>query len=156
MSTDSSAVVPAVSIARVAGLLPDALATIGPDAWSAPYWDAAREHRLVFARCTGCSKFNFPAVPFCGSCLTQSIDWVESSGVATLYSFTIVRHGVTPDLLGSLPYVIAVVDINDSPGVRMLTNVVDCNLEALQIGDALKVYWHDTPDGVTIPRFTLR
>jgi uncharacterized protein len=155
MPTDSTSTSVASASSSVAGLLPDALATIGPDAWSAPYWDAAREHRLLFARCTGCSKFNFPAVPFCGVCLTQSIDWVESSGLATLYSFTIVRHGVTPDLLGSLPYVIAVVDINDSPGVRMLTNVVDCDLEALQIGDALKVYWHDTPDGVAIPRFTL-
>ncbi len=50
---------------------------------------------------------------------------------------------------------IAVVDSNDSSGLRMLTNVVDCDLKALQIGDALKVYWHDTPDGVAIPRFTL-
>ena len=135
-------------------MLPDHLCTIGPDAWSEPFWSAASEHRLVFAKCRNCSAFHYPAIPFCGSCLHQEIDWVESSGRATLYSFTIVRHGVTPDLLDSTPYVIAVVDIDDSPGVRMLTNVVGCEFDTLLIGVALEVYWHDTAHGVTIPRFT--
>lgn len=147
MTTDADAT-------RVAGLLPDEVCTIGPDAWSEPYWSAALEHRLVFAQCRSCKTFHYPAIPFCGTCLTQGVDWVESDGVATLYSFTIVRHGVTPDLLGSTPYVIAVVDIDDAPGVRMLTNVVDCDFDALEIGTKFKVFWHDASDSVTIPRFT--
>jgi uncharacterized protein len=138
----------------VNGLLPDHLANIGPDAWSAPFWDAAREHRLAFARCVKCGRYRYPAGPFCGTCVTQDIEWVTSAGKATLYTFTIVRHGVTPDLLGATPYVLAVVDIDDAPGVRMLTNVVGCDFDALQVGDALTIYWHDTEGGVTIPRFT--
>ena len=139
--------------AVVNGLLPDQLCALGPDAWSEPFWDAAKEHRLVFAKCTSCGTFRYPAAPFCGSCLSQSIDWIQSTGRATLYTFTIIRHGVTPDLLGSVPYVLAVVDVDDAPGVRMITNIVGCDFDALEIGQALEVYWHDTSEA-TIPRFT--
>ena len=136
------------------GLLPASIASLGPDASTAPFWEAVKDHRLCFARCTSCGAFHYPALPFCGECLTQDVEWVQSSGDATLYSFTIIRHAVVPELAAYVPYCLAVVDVDDCPGVRMMTNVVGADFDALAVGQKLKVYFHDVNGEVTIPRFT--
>jgi len=139
---------------RPAGAPPAEIANISVDSWTEPFWVAAREHKLVCARCASCGTFRMPPTPFCPNCNSQDTEWPELSGRATVYSFTIVRHPVTPELAANVPYVIGLVDLDDAPGARMFTNIVDCDPDTVYVGQPVQVVWDDVADGVTMPRFT--
>ena len=70
---------------------PDALFELVTDQWTKPYWDAARDKRLVVARCADCGHHRMPPTPFCPRCRSRELNWTEASGGARIYSFTIVR-----------------------------------------------------------------
>jgi uncharacterized OB-fold protein len=138
---------------RPPGALPASLAEIHADQWSAPFWAAAREHRLVCARCASCGTFRMPPSPFCPVCRSQGLEWVDLPGTGTVYTFTVVRHAVLPIVREHVPYVIAVVELDGAPGARLLGNVVGLVPEEISVGLTVRVVWDDTEGGATIPRF---
>lgn len=125
-----------------------------PDAETQPFWDGAREHRLLMKRCAACGRAHFYPRPFCPHCWSDQVLWEEASGRGTLYTFSIVRRNDLPPWGSRVPYVAAVVDLDE--GVRMLSNVVDCELDAVAIGMPLEVTYRDETDEVTIPVFRPR
>jgi uncharacterized OB-fold protein len=125
---------------------------LGPDSWTAPYWEAARQHRLVVARCDHCGRFRSPPTPFCAACRQQAVTYQEVSGDATIFTFSIVRHAVIPALKEHVPYVIAIVELADAGGVRLMTNIVTDDPDSVRIGQPVRVAWDDFDDE-TIPRF---
>jgi uncharacterized protein len=127
-----------------------------PDRWTLPFWDAAADHRLVVARCTKCGEFRSPPTPYCPACLNQEIDWFESSGVAELYTFTVIRRAPSPELKDSVPFVVGVVKLTDADGTKLFTNVVNCQPEDVHIGMKLNVVWDDVEPGRAVPRFEPR
>src|SRR5687767_9988481 len=106
---------------------------IAPDSHTEPFWQAAREHRLVAPRCATCGTFVLPPTGYCPKDRTREMEWVELSGRATLYTFTVVRHAVIPALSETVPYVIAVVKLPDAGDKKMITNIVECDVDMLQI-----------------------
>lgn len=129
------------------------LVGLRPDAWTQPFWSAAAEHRLVCARCGGCGTFRMPPSPFCHACRSQEVDWVQLGGEGRVYSYTVIRRAVVPMLRDSVPYVVAVVELPDAPGVRLVTNIVDVDPDEVHIGMPVAVGWDDVAEGVAIPRF---
>jgi uncharacterized OB-fold protein len=125
------------------------LPTIEPE--TQPFWDAARGHRLLIQRCPDCGRWQYYPRPFCASCWSEAVEWAEASGRAILYTFSIVRRNDLPPFDQRVPYVAAVVDLEEGP--RMITEVVDCAHDAVQIGMALEVTFRDLTDEVTIPVF---
>lgn len=140
---------------RPAGALPAEFAEIGPDSWTEPFWLAAREHRLTIPKCVNCGTFRFPPGPFCPECLHQPVEQVEVSGAGTVYTFTVARQGVVPVLADYVPYVVAVVELDGAPGIRVIGNIVESDPDAVEIGSRVEVAWDDVTDEVTIPRFQL-
>jgi uncharacterized OB-fold protein len=138
---------------RPAGAPTADIANISADSWTEHFWRAARDHILVCALCGDCGTYRMPPTPFCPSCNSQNTEWPELSGRATVYSFTVVRHPVTPELNDSVPYVVAVIELDDAPGARLFTNIVECDPDTVVIGQAVQAVWDDVADGVTIPRF---
>lgn len=132
--------------------LPDAMVNLRPDAWTQPFWDAARDHRLVAPRCTSCGTYRLPPHPFCPNCRAQEVEWDELSGQGELFSFTTVHHAVVPQLAEHTPYVVAVVGLPDAPGCRLVGNLVDVDTDEVRIGTPLQVVWHDAGDW-TVPRW---
>ncbi|MDP2013903.1 MAG: OB-fold domain-containing protein [Actinomycetota bacterium] len=130
-------------------------ATLNVDTFTKPFWDAAREHRLVVPQCDDCGTFHLPPSPFCHECDGEALSYTEVPGTGEVYSFTIVRHPVVPALASVVPYVIAVVDLDGAPGARLVGNVIDCVPEAVHIGSKVTVVYDDIDDDVTIPRFVL-
>ncbi len=130
-----------------------AMADLHADRWTAPYWDAARDHRLSVARCTACGAFRMPPSPYCRDCRSQEIDWVDLPGTATLYAFTVARHALVPGAREAVPYVIGIVEPDGAPGVRIVTNVVGGDPDAVAIGLRLEVVYDDVTPDSTIPRF---
>jgi len=124
---------------------------LGLSPHSEPFWEAARQRRLVVARCTHCGAYSMPPKGFCPSCRRQDQQFVEVSGRATLYTYTVVRHAVISAL--AVPYVLAIVKLPDAEDLKMLSNIVDCELKDIRIGQQLEVVFQDQADGVTVPRF---
>jgi uncharacterized OB-fold protein len=115
-----------------------------PDAETVPYWEAAREGRFLLKRCNGCGAAHFYPRPFCPHCWSDDVEWFEASGRATLYTFSIVRRNDLPPFNERVPYVAAVVDLEEGP--RMITNVIGCEFDAVEIGMALTVAFREDGD----------
>ncbi|WP_372505723.1 Zn-ribbon domain-containing OB-fold protein [Actinomadura madurae] len=79
----------------------------------------------------------------------------RSPAPGTVYTYTVVRHAVVPALAGSVPYVIAVLEFDDAPGIRMIANIVESDVDAVRVGSRVQLAWDDIDDEVTVPRFRL-
>jgi uncharacterized OB-fold protein len=121
-----------------------------PDLETQPYWDAAKEGKLLIKRCSACGRAHFYPRPFCPHCWSDDVEWEEASGRATLYTFTIVRRNDLPPFPDRVPYVAAVVDLEEGP--RMMTNVEGCDPDEVEIGMDLTVAFREEDD-FAIPVF---
>ncbi len=117
-----------------------------------PFWDAAREHRLLIQRCGSCGKPQFFPRAFCRHCLADAPAWVPCSGLGTVYTYTVNHRAANPHMADKLPYVVAVVTLDE--GVRMMANIVGCAVDDVRIGARVEVCWLDTPGHPTLPQFT--
>ena len=108
-----------------------------PDAFTRTYWDAVAEGRLLLRRCADCGRPHHYPREFCPHCWSEAVDWEQASGRATLYTWSEVRANDLPPFRDRLPYVVAVVELEEGP--RLMTTVVDCPVEQLRIGMALLV-----------------
>jgi uncharacterized protein len=122
-----------------------------PDAETQPWWDAARKGRLLIKRCRACAKAFFYPRPFCPACWSDDVDWEEASGRAVLYTYSVVHRNDLPPFPERVPYVAAVVDLEEGP--RMMTNVVGCDHDDLAVGMDLTVEFRQETDEVTVPVF---
>jgi uncharacterized OB-fold protein len=110
-----------------------------------PFWDAAATGKLLIKRCAACGeKHYYPRAicPFCGSDRTE---WLETSGRGIVYSFSVFRRA-------PIPYAIAYVTLDEGP--TMMTNIVDADLDAIRIGQAVRVAFTPTDGGPPVPMFT--
>jgi uncharacterized OB-fold protein len=123
------------------------------DALTEPYWAAAREHRLVVQRCTACGTFRHLPHEVCGRCQSTEHEWVESAGRGSIYTYTIAGHPVHEALTDSVPYNVAIVQLDDCGGVLVPSNLVDCPVEDIAVGLRVELAWEDVAEGVSVPRF---
>ena len=131
---------------------PPSLAQLSPDAWTEPFWLAAAEHRLTVPCCRSCGTYRMPPGPFCAACRSQDVDWHEMSGTGTVYSYTVARHALIPELAGSIPYVVGVIELDGAPGVRLVASIIDTPIAAVRIGLPVEVMWEDV-EGISVYRF---
>ena len=122
-----------------------------PDPDPQEFWDAARDRRLLIRRCSACARPHFYPRPFCPHCWSEDVVWEQASGRATLYTWSVVHVNDLPPFPERVPYVAAVVDLDEGP--RMMTNIVDCDFEELEVGMALEVTFRQETDDITLPLF---
>lgn len=118
---------------------------------SRPFWDAAREHRLLIQRSkkTGKAVFYLRATSPYGP--KDELEWVEASGKGTVYSYTVARRPTAPQWAGDVPYVLAIVELEE--GARMTTNIVNCDPDTVRVGMAVRVVFDDVTREVTLVKF---
>jgi uncharacterized protein len=134
--------------ALTVGTIPRPLPT--PTAVSQRYWDAAGEHRLVAPRCQRCrSLFLYPR-SVCPSCLHDQFDWEDLTGRGRVYSCTVVRQPAHPAFADEVPYVFAIVELEEGP--RLATNVIGCPPEEVRPDQPVEVVFDDAGE-VTLPKF---
>lgn len=149
MSTGQASAVP-TNAAATATALPADFVKIAVDPSTEPFWQAARERRLVAPRCADCGTFRLPPTPFCPSCQSTAVDWTELSGRATVYTYTVVSgFPGLPDIT----LVPVVVDLPDAPGARLVSNVIGVDPAEVAIGTELTVDFHPVSDGWLLPVF---
>lgn len=133
---------------------PDGMPQPLADATTLPWWQAAAEHRLVVQRCTACGHTRLPPAPVCPECRSDAADWQEVPGRGELYTYTVVHRPIASEQ--ELPFVIAVVALEDAGGVRIISNLVDARPEELAIGLPVEIVWEDMSADLAIPRFRPR
>jgi uncharacterized OB-fold protein len=120
-----------------------------------PWWEAAAQHRLVVQTCSGCGNQRHPPGPTCPACRSFAHRWTPSSGRGSVYTYTVVRQAFMPALANAVPYVVAIVELEDA-AVRLFSNVVGIDPEKVRIGMPVEVVWDDVAPGVALPRFRPR
>jgi uncharacterized OB-fold protein len=113
------------------------------------FWTGGEDGTLRFLRCQSCQQFVHPPVPVCPGCLDSELAPEPVSGRATVHSFTVNVQEWIP---GSDPYVIGLVSIDEQPDVRLITNLVDCDPDDIEIGSAVEVVFEHQED-VYLPLF---
>ncbi len=123
-----------------------------PDADSTPFWDGCREHKLLLQKCSECGSHRFPANQVCPHCNSRDAAWVESTGKGSVFSWIVVRHPVPAEVYGAeVPYTVALIDLEE--GVRMASNIVGCEPEAVHAGMQVAVQYDDVSPEITLPKF---
>jgi uncharacterized OB-fold protein len=122
-----------------------------PTKWSKAYWEAAKEHKLVFKKCSKCGCIDHPPYLYCTECQEDDHEWIESSGKAILNAYAVNHFGVPFPFWVDLPYVTAIVDVEEGP--RMISNIVECDPNELKNGMKLEVVFDDVTSEITLPKF---
>jgi uncharacterized OB-fold protein len=111
------------------------------------YWAAARDGRLMIGHCRSCSTVHFYPRGRCPHCLGADTDLVEVSGRGTVYSYSVMRRA-------KVPYAIAYVSLEE--GVTMMSNIVACDFDSIQVGMPVQVTFRPAENGAMVPMFAPR
>jgi uncharacterized protein len=115
-----------------------------PNPETKAYWDAASQGKLLIKRCEACGELHFYPRALCPFCFSDRTVWQEASGKGTIYTFSVTRRA-------PVPYAIAYVTLAEGP--MMMTNIVDCDLDAIRIGQAVTVVFEPSDGGPPVPMF---
>ncbi|MDT8860256.1 Zn-ribbon domain-containing OB-fold protein [Alkalihalobacillus sp. MEB130] len=117
-----------------------------------PYWEACRNHELLIQQCTDCSHVQFYPRLMCTKCTSKKVEWVRAIGEGTVVSYTIVHRAISKAYQSEAPYVVALIKLEEGP--TMMSNIIDCDLKAIEIGMKVKVVFETWSESMTIPQFT--
>lgn len=113
---------------------------------TAPFWAAAQQGQLLLKTCNRCQRAHWYPRVVCPLCGGDDTGWEPASGQGSLYAFSIIERA-------DPPYALAYVELDEGP--ILLSNMVDCDLRALRIGQRVSAVFRQTPDGRYAPYFTL-
>lgn len=117
-----------------------------------PYWEGCKKHELRIQRCVACGHYQFYPRLYCTACMSERVEWVRASGRGKVLSFTIVYRPVSPAFAADVPYVVALVTLEEGP--QMMSNIVGCSPERVYIGMPVQVTFEDRTEEISIPQFT--
>jgi uncharacterized protein len=120
-----------------------------PTALSRPHWDGCREGVLLVQRCSQCAAYVFIPQPCCTACQSTELQWVDSSGRGVVYSFSVVHRAPRPQF--EVPYIVAVIELEE--GWHMLSNVLECPVNQVEVGMPVAVAFRKMTEAITLPYF---
>jgi len=122
-----------------------------PDVETKPFWDACREGKFLLRHCDVCGRDHYYPRPFCPSCWSDTVSWREASGRGTLYTYSVVHVNDLPPFNERVPYVAAVVELDEGP--KVMTTIEGVPLDELRVDMPVVVAFKAISDDVTIPVF---
>lgn len=118
---------------------------------SQPFWDGCARDELLLQRCRVCHTYRHPPSPICPQCYSEQHDWLPASGRGAVYTFTVVRQGFGRGWDARVPYVVAVIELEEGP--RILSEVVDVAPESVAIGMPVAVTFRALDGEAKLPLF---
>jgi uncharacterized protein len=125
------------------------------DEISAPFWEAARERRLVIQHCSDCGYYNHPPRPFCDACLSQRLAFEPVSGRGSIYTFTVMHQRDVSGFENEAPFINIVVELAEQPMLLMVSNISSSEGERVRIGAPVEVYFENRGGDIIIPQFRI-
>jgi len=101
------------------------------DERTAEYFAGAARGELVLPRCDSCNRFVWYPEEECPHCGAGSFTWTRVSGRGRVFTWTVVRRAFLPAFEEMVPFVTALVSLEEDPAVRIVSYIVDCEPDAL-------------------------
>jgi hypothetical protein len=124
-----------------------------PDA--APYWQAARQHRLALQWCGSCSAYLYPPGPSCPLCGGDEVSYRDLGSDITgrLYSYIVTHRAFVPGFARDAPYIVALAEVDQALNAKLLANLVGCAPQDVRIGMPLRMVWEERTAEVALPQW---
>jgi len=116
-----------------------------PNPETQAFWKAAEQGKLMIGKCSACGKVHYYPRAICPFCFSDRTELQQASGIGTVYTYSVMRRA-------PIPYAIAYVTLSEGP--TMMTNIVDCDLDKIRIGQSVKLVFKPTDGGPPVPMFT--
>jgi uncharacterized protein len=123
------------------------------DELSQPFWDAAKQHRLVIQRCGECRYYNHPPRPVCERCSSQRLEFATVSGRGTIYTFTVMHQPSVAGFEDEVPYITIVVELAEQPLLFMVSNLPYAEKDKIRIGGRVEVRFEKRGLELVLPQF---
>ena len=101
------------------------------DERTAEYFAGAARGELVLPRCDSCNRFVWYPEDECPHCGGRAFTWTRVSGRGRVFTWTVVRRAFLPAFEEMVPFVTALVSLEEDTAVRIVSYLVDCEPDAL-------------------------
>lgn len=113
-----------------------------------PFWEGARDHRLMQQRELATGHCHWPPKPLYWKG-GGKLEWFEASGRGTIYTYVVAYPPFLPALEHKLPHIMVVVQLAE--GVRIVGYMIDCKPEEMSFGMPVEVAFEDLTEQVSLP-----
>lgn len=121
-----------------------------PDPHSQPFWDGAKQGKLMLPRCTTCNRVHWYPRLLCPYCHSSELEWIEGSGEGRIHTFA-VQHRAFGGWAEETPFVTAYIDLNEGDRMMTVLRGVDPNSpETIKCGQKVRVEFENATDEVSI------
>ena len=126
-----------------------------PDAFTEPYWEAARREVLAIQQCRGCRRFHHPPVYFCTSCHDEDAElaFTDVSGRGAVYSHYIHQDSDIRAFGEKTPYPVVMVELDEQAGLFVIANLLDCDYGAITAGMPVEAVFERASEDFVVPQF---
>ena len=131
-------------------MIPDSTLPI-VDGESVEWWAAIAEGRLLLERCRVCGSIASYPRSFCTRCWSEDVEWIPAAGTGAIYTFSVVRVNDLAPFNERLPYVVAMVELDEGP--RLMTSIGDVEPEDVDIGMRVAFRPRVLDEHVSAPEF---
>ena len=110
------------------------------------FWLAAKDGNLMIGHCNSCGEKHYYPRGMCPHCGNAEVELIQSSGKGEIFSWSVLRRA-------DPPFAIAYVTLDEGP--TMMTNIIECDLDNLSIGQRVELKFSPTEekDGPPVPTF---
>ena len=112
------------------------------------FWSSAARGTLLVQECPECHHRQFYPRALCTQCGGEP-EWLTCSGRGVVHTFTVVRQMGMRPFRDELPYVVAIVELEEGP--MMMGNVTGCAPDSVRIGLPVEVYFVQAAEDVGVP-----
>ena len=125
-----------------------------PDDLTRSFWEAANEERLVIQNCTRCDQLQHPPAATCQVCGSDAaLDWKQMSGRGHIYNYGVVYDCPIRLLQEDQPFNVAVVTLDDDPGIQMYSHLPGTPVDEVPVGAAVELVFETAANGQKVPEW---
>ena len=125
-----------------------------PDELTKPHFDAANEGRLEIQNCSACNRLQNPPQPTCTQCNSpDNLEWKVMSGKGKIYNYGVVYDCPVRLLQQDQPFNLAVITLDDDPGIQMYSHLPGTPVDDVPVGAAVEVIFEATANGQKVPEW---
>jgi uncharacterized OB-fold protein len=118
------------------------------------FWVSCAEHILVMPLCLTCGKLRWYPRSMCHRCHSLDWDWTPVSGKGRIFTYSVVRRAFDPGFADEIPFVVALVELDEEPEIHLVTRISGCRPEDVSIGIPVVVDFQKVDGDLTLPYFT--
>lgn len=115
------------------------------------FYEGCQRGELLFQRCSDCGAWRHVPRELCPDCGSWNWEWQASSGRGRVFTWTVIERALHPAFAEAVPFAAVVVELEE--GVRLLSHVLDCPPDQLEMDMPVDVVFEGVTAEITLPKF---